>query len=161
MNYASIGRFLGLAFAAFGAIFLLCLASGLAWDGAHFSIVWRWLFCGGVAVLLSLSLLCLGRFPREKIFHREAFAITAFVWIFAIVLGTLPYLLFVPGMDLADAIFESTSGLTSTGSTVLFRLDDLPRSLLFFRAMTQWIGGLGIVLFFVVFLPSLDRKSVV
>lgn len=86
---------------------------------------------------------------------RESYHITAGLWIVASLLGALPYLL--SGMDISptDAIFESVSGLTTTGSSVLADPGRLPTWLRLWRALTQWVGGLGLVLLIVALVPSL------
>ncbi len=94
----------------------------------------------------------------RRLFRKEAIVVVALSWILAIVLGALPYLFSgaqrVPGvsMSLGDAVFESASGLTTTGATVFGELENastLPRTILFWRGFTHFLGGLGVMCFFV------------
>ncbi|MEN0064104.1 MAG: TrkH family potassium uptake protein [Myxococcota bacterium] len=85
--------------------------------------------------------------------RRDAFVLTAAIWLAASVFGALPYVLDT-GMTPADALFESTSGFTTTGATVVNRIEaTLSRPLLLWRSLTQWMGGMGIVVLFVAFFP--------
>ncbi len=86
---------------------------------------------------------------------REGFLVVGGAWIVASLFGALPYLLTAGGPGPVDAVFESVSGFTTTGSTVIADTTVLPRSLLLWRAMTQWLGGMGIILFTIAILPLL------
>jgi trk system potassium uptake protein TrkH len=83
--------------------------------------------------------------------HREAFLVTASSWVLMPLIAALPLLL--AGLSWTDAVFESASGLTTTGSTVIQGLDSWPASLLFWRSFLQWIGGVGIIVTAVALLP--------
>lgn len=158
MNYKIIARFLSITLLAIAGIFLLCC--GVSW---HYETDWnsaeKWILCAFFAFLFGVVCLRYGWNATPKIFRREALALICFSWIITIFIGTLPYLFFLPHLGFANALFESTSGFTTTGATILDHLEDLPRSLLFFRALSQWIGGLGIIIFFVAFFSSLGSSS--
>ncbi len=89
----------------------------------------------------------------------QGFMIVSFAWIFASFFGALPYYLggYLP--QFIDALFESTSGFTATGATVIFALDSMPRSLVLYRAMTHWFGGMGIIILMVAFLKNLGMEA--
>ena len=91
--------------------------------------------------------------PAEALTAREGIAITAFGWFTGTFLGMLPYLL-GNYLGFLDALFESISGFTGTGATVFSSLGTLPYSILFWRMMTAWIGGLGIIVIFIALLPQ-------
>ena len=84
---------------------------------------------------------------------RQAYLLTTTVWAVLPLFGALPFMLGATQSSLTDAYFEAMSGLTTTGTTVLTGLDDLPRGLLLWRGLLQWLGGLGIVIVALVFLP--------
>ncbi|WOJ92482.1 TrkH family potassium uptake protein [Congregibacter variabilis] len=87
---------------------------------------------------------------------RDGFLVTALFWIVLGLFGSLPFALTESlNMDITDAIFESVSGLTTTGATVLTGLDELPASILLYRQMLQWLGGIGIIVVAVAVLPML------
>lgn len=150
MNYSIIFKllsiilgFIGLAFAfSLGIGFIDQTSAGetraLIGFGVSIAITW------GAALFFYF----LGRKGDNRLYRREALCIIGVGWIIASVVGALPYL-FILNCSLADAIFESTSGLTTTGATVFSQLDLLPHSLLFWRSISQWIGGMGVIVFFV------------
>ena len=87
---------------------------------------------------------------------REGFLVTALFWIVLGSVGSLPFLLMeAPTLSITDALFESISGLTTTGATILTGIERLPRSILFYRQQLQWLGGMGIIVLAVAILPML------
>jgi trk system potassium uptake protein len=151
MNYPIIFKLLGIILVALGIAFCLSLGVGLlcasdsnekhALLGFGISIVIAW----GLAFVFFL----LGRKGDNKILRKEALCVIGLGWILAILIGALPYLIVLDDCRISDAVFESASGLTTTGASVFSHLESFPKSLLFWRAMSQWIGGLGVVVFFV------------
>ncbi|MCE2392803.1 MAG: TrkH family potassium uptake protein, partial [Proteobacteria bacterium] len=104
----------------------------------------------GGALLLGL------RRRARALDHRSAFLAVALSWVLACLAGSVPYVLSPDlGLSLVDSLFESFSGFTTTGATVLSDLESKPRSLLLWRALSQWIGGMGVVLIGVAVLPIL------
>ena len=87
--------------------------------------------------------------------RRQAILLTVLVWVALPIWGALPFMLGAPGANFTDAFFEAMSGLTTTGATTFEGLDEAPRGMLLWRAMLQWFGGVGIVVFAMVFLPAL------
>ena len=87
--------------------------------------------------------------------RQQAFLLTVLIWWVLPLFAALPFGLGAPGADYTDAFFEAMSGLTTTGATVFSGLDAAPRGMLLWRAMTQWYGGIGIVVVAMVFLPAL------
>ncbi len=106
----------------------------------------------GVGAVLLVAL----RSAKRSLNHRSAFLAVTLSWLSACALGSIPFMLH-PSLELpfTSALFESTAGFTTTGASVLSGLDTLPRSLLFWRSMTQWLGGMGMVLLGVAVLPML------
>ena len=109
----------------------------------------------GIGVILLLY----GYRAGRDVLRKEAIAIVGLGWLVSSIFGALPYLLCSPGMELAEAIFESTSGFTTTGASVIGDLTQHPRSVLLWRALTQWLGGLGILVLFVALLSYLGVES--
>lgn len=113
------------------------------------------------ALLISaLITLCAGLLCRIKrvekqlsIDKRLGISIVALIWLLIGFFGSLPYLIggYIP--NIADAVFETTSGLTTTGATILSDVESLPKGILFWRSLTHWIGGVGIVVIVVSFVP--------
>jgi trk system potassium uptake protein TrkH len=94
--------------------------------------------------------------PRREMQLRDGFIIVAMFWLVLTATGSLPFILaHEPDLSVIDALFESVSGLTTTGATVITQLDDLPRSILYYRQQLQWLGGMGIIVLAVAVLPLL------
>lgn len=106
-------------------------------------------------ITLSAGLLCrIKRVDKQlSIDKRLGISIVALIWLLIGFFGSLPYLIggYIP--SIADAVFETTSGLTTTGATILSDVESLPKGILFWRSMTHWIGGVGIVVIVVSFVP--------
>ena len=111
-----------------------------------------------VSAFLGAAFRRYGR-PAEELTAREGIAITAFGWMTGTFLGMLPYLL-GGYLGFLDALFESISGFTGTGATVFASLSSLPYSILFWRMMTAWIGGLGIIVIFIALLPQSGASTI-
>jgi trk system potassium uptake protein TrkH len=104
---------------------------------------------------LLMQLLGPGPDPNQLSFgRREAFALVASAWFLASLVGALPFILQWRGA-IADGIFESASGFTTTGASVLSNVEGEPRSILLWRALTQWLGGMGIIVLGIAILPKL------
>jgi trk system potassium uptake protein TrkH len=92
--------------------------------------------------------------PNSNLRLRDGFVVVSFSWILASLFGSLPYLL-TDVLTPVDALFEAVSGFTTTGSTVMEQIEQAPRSLLLWRALTQWLGGMGIIVFAIAIVPML------
>lgn len=98
--------------------------------------------------------------PRSTSMHkREGLMLTAIIWVFFSVFGMLPYLFSETFNNVTDAFFETMAGFTTTGSSVIRYVEEIPHGVLFWRAMTQWIGGMGIILFTLAVIPMLNQKG--
>ncbi len=109
----------------------------------------------GISVLFGLAFYLPLPKKREDIARRQAFAIVAFGWISASIFGALPFIFAKAFIHPLDALFETVSGFTTTGASVLTAIDDFPKGLQLWRAMIQWLGGMGIILFSIAVLPFL------
>jgi len=108
------------------------------------------LFVIGVSILLPV------RHVREELRLRDGFLVVVACWLSLVLVGALPFLLLMqPEISYVDAVFESMSGLTTTGATILTNIDELPRGILYYRQQLQWLGGLGIVVLAVAIMPML------
>jgi trk system potassium uptake protein TrkH len=112
------------------------------------------LLSAGLGAILGLLLLALFA-PEKDLGYRDGFAVVVFSWLGLAFLGALPYYLCGQMPLFVDCFFESMSGFTTTGSTVLSQVEILPKSLLFWRAMTHWLGGMGIIVLSLAILPLL------
>lgn len=111
---------------------------------------------GIVTILIGgLIALACSNGVKQGLTIQQTFLLTTGVWLALPLFGALPFVLGQTDSTVADAIFEAMSGLTTTGSTVLSGLEELPRGLLLWRALLQWLGGIGIIVVAMVFLPEL------
>ena len=108
----------------------------------------------GITSLAGLILRLLGRNATSALSRRDAYLLVTVVWIAFAAFGMLPFLIGGYIHHVTDAFFETMSGLTTTGATVIDKVEGLPHGLLFWRSLTQWIGGLGIVFFTIAIIPS-------
>lgn len=161
MNYPIICKLLSVIMSTLALAFLASYAVGeIAWIEARESAyLVEWILSASIACVLAVVFAFLGRGAQLKLFRKEALALIGLGWILASLVGAIPYWLIIPGCGITDAIFESTSGLTTTGATVLSNLETYPHSLLFWRSLSQWVGGLGVVVFFVALLSSLGAGA--
>ena len=106
-------------------------------------------FIGTLLVLTNLE-------ENKKLNLQQAFLLTTLSWLGIAIFGCLPFLLSNLNLSLVDAFFESMSGITTTGSTIITNLDDAPKSILIWRAILQWLGGIGVIVMAITILPLLN-----
>ena len=142
---------------------MLCLSAFMA-VSAGISLVSN--DAGFYPLLLSALLtLLLGAFPMifvskaDSITTKEGFMIVVGSWVLSCVVGMFPYLIWGGEFSLVNAWFESVSGFTTTGASILTNIEALPQGLLFWRSATNWIGGVGVVMFALLILPSLGTNK--
>lgn len=112
-----------------------------------------------IIIALLLSFICFNCIkPKNFLFTREILLTTGLLWLTTTCIGTLPYLL-IADCDFSTAFFESASGLTTTGASAINHIEQIPHSLLLWRALSQWLGGLGLVIFFIPFLNHNDNSN--
>lgn len=108
-----------------------------------------------VSVMCGFLLKYFGRNARNKLSRRDAFLLVSLIWVVFSLFGTIPFLLSGYIHSFTDAFFESMSGFTTTGATLIDNVERLPHGLLFWRSLTQWVGGVGIVFTTIALIPSL------
>ncbi|GAB6043813.1 TrkH family potassium uptake protein [Endothiovibrio diazotrophicus] len=152
MQPAAIQRIFGLLLVVFSVTMLPPAVVGLIYGESITP------FVDGFVWILAIGILCWlpVRRERRELRLRDGFMVVVLFWTVLGLSGAVPLLLSdEPAMGLADAVFESLSGLTTTGATVIIGLDELPRSILFYRQQLQWLGGMGIIVLAVAVLPIL------
>ena len=118
--------------------------------------VYNFILSGFITFLIGCFMFFLAADKSGELRTKDGFIITIFFWTVLGFFGSLPfYLANLEGVTYIDSLFESISGLTTTGATVFVGLDDMPRSLLFYRQLLQWLGGMGIIVLAVAVLPLL------
>ena len=150
MNYAIVFRLLGYILLCEGALLLLPAITSLIYGewmvlGVFLAVA---VFCAMVGFLLK------GIKPSSKVFYmREGFACTALSWVVISIVGAVPFVLTGCIPNPVDALFETVSGFTTTGASILPAVEDLPKGILLWRSFTHWIGGMGVLVFLLSLLP--------
>lgn len=137
-------------------LMLFCLAMSFGYredDGMAF------LVSAIITAFFGVIMRYAGRKAGNNLSRREAYLVVTLAWSLFSLFGTLPFLISGYLTDFTDAYFETMSGFTTTGATIIDDVERLPHGLLFWRSLTQWVGGLGIVFFTVVLLPSMTGGS--
>ena len=150
INEKMICRVLGVLLCTEAALFILCAGVSVLYQEPQY----KWfLWTALSAVLLGGILIGIGRNAENRLTRRDSYFIVCFTWVLFTLFGMLPFYLSGSIPSITDAFFETMSGFTTTGATILNDIESLPHGLLFWRSLTQWIGGLGIVCFTIALLP--------
>lgn len=155
MRVTVVIRYIGLVMQFIAAFMLASAAVSMLndYDSAYYPLL-----------LSSFMTALLGTFPLffvervEEIKTKEGYAIVVGSWLVACIVGMFPYLIWGGEFTTINAWFESVSGFTTTGASILNDIEFLPRGLLFWRASSAWIGGIGVVMFALVILPSMGKS---
>lgn len=153
MNVAIIFRILGILLMLFSLTHLLPLAVSILYrDGEHMVFILSFLITFVVGLIIWVPVYQ----ASSELKTRDGFLLTSLFWTVLGIFGALPLMMnnHLP-LSASDAVFESISGLTTTGATVISGLDQLPKSLLYYRQQLQWLGGIGIIVIAVAILPLL------
>ncbi len=148
----AVAHVLGLMMAFFGLLYLLPIAWSL---GARDGAVLDFLAAAGINVVIGMAVALATRRFRRELKPRDGFLLVTLSWVLMSASAAIPLMIALPDLSFTDAYFEAMSGLTTTGSTVLNHLDDLPQSINLWRHILHWIGGIGIIVLVVAVLPLL------
>lgn len=146
-----VGYIIGLMITALGGAMLVAVLADLSAGNAN----WKAMLNAALLTSMCGALVALAcaNSVGKSLDIRQSFVLTTFVWIVLPLFGALPFILGVPNVGFTDAYFEAMSGMTTTGTTVFVGLDDMPPGVLLWRSTLQWLGGLGIVIVALIFLP--------
>ena len=153
MVYFLIGRILLLE----GGLLLLPLGVSLYYADGGFT---PFLITIALCEALGLLLCKLFRTDNNVIFAKEGFLITALAWLAVSILGALPFVISGEIPNFVDAFFETVSGFTTTGASILRDVEAMRRSMLFWRSFTHWIGGMGVLVLMVAMMPNLPGRAI-
>lgn len=136
--------------------FLSCLPVAFIYDESPDPFLWSSLITASISVVFfAIS----KKTSSEKINNREGFLAVSLSWIVLTCLGTLPFILSGSIPSFIDAFFESSSGFTTTGSSIVPDVESLNYTILFWRSFTHWIGGLGIIVLVIIIIPSIGMTA--
>ena len=157
MNFSVIKRTIGYIL-LFESVFFFVpmITAACYWEREFFSF----LICSGICATLG-GLCMLGKSKRLDFYAKEGFVTVALSWIVISIFGSLPFIISGAIPNFIDALFETVSGFTTTGSTILTgeRVDGMAKSLLMWRSFTHWVGGMGVLVFVMAFLPLSGARN--
>lgn len=156
VDFKIVSRIIGQLLFLEAAFMVACLVMSFVYrenDGIAFMISILLTTCGGIMFRM------LGREAGNNLNRRDAFLVVTAAWVIFSFFGMFPFLFSGHISNFTDAYFETMSGFTTTGATIFDDVEQLPHGLLFWRSLTQWIGGLGIVFFTIAILPSMVGGS--
>ncbi len=157
MNYKKLGKILGKIMILEGALMLAPLIV---------SLIYREGFINSLAFLVPIVALVGGGFilqiprcNRENLYQKEGFALVAAVWIIMTLFGAIPFVINGDIPNYVNAVFEMMSGFTTTGASIIADVSIISKSSLFWRSFSHWIGGMGILVFILIFIPESNEGS--
>ena len=150
INFKTIIRIIGILLLLETIMLLACSGISYYYNDEALLDFWK---SAGITAGAGLLMAVAGKGGDKQLTRRDGYVLVSFAWVAFSLFGMLPFYIsgYVP--DITNAFFETMSGFTSTGATVLDNIESLPHGLLFWRSMTQWIGGLGIIMFTIAVLP--------
>lgn len=152
-NYKVIINVLGLLLLLNGAFMMLCIPFSLFYAEGDF---YPLLISGVITMFFGYGIFALTVKNRTKeLKKRDGYLIVTLGWLCMSLFGTFPYIFSGSIPDFTNAFFETISGFTTTGATILTDIEGVPKGILFWRSLTQWIGGMGIIVLAVAILPIL------
>lgn len=150
MNYRMIKYTLGWLMMFEAGFFLVPMITAVVYSEWHTLVA----FAISALICLAIGSLCVYKKPEKTgIFAREGFVIVSLSWILLSIFGAIPFMLSGATTNFFDALFETASGFTTTGSSIFREVESLPKAILMWRSFTHWVGGMGVLVFIMVFLP--------
>ena len=153
LDVRPVGYVIGLLLMVLGTSMLLPMGADILAANGHWPVFLESGLLTGI-IGMCLSLAC-SNAVRDRLSLQQTFLLTTGVWLALPIFAALPLVIGATGLSFTDAFFEAMSGMTTTGSTVIVGLDDLPRGILLWRGLLQWFGGIGVIVMAMVFLPEL------
>ena len=148
----AVAHVLGMLMALFAVTFVLPLVSALVFQDGAFD---DFAIAAGINVVIGLAIAGATRRYKRELKARDGFLLVTLTWVLMSLSAAVPLMIALPGISFTDAYFEAVSGLTTTGSTVITGLDNLPPSINLWRHALHWFGGIGIIVLAVAVLPLL------
>lgn len=152
INFRIISHLMGLLLVVNGGFMLISALVSLAYQDG---VVKSMFFAATITFLLGGIIMFFTRKHRKEIQKKEGYMIVSMGWVIMALAGTLPYLFTGAIPNLTDAFFETMSGYTTTGASILSDIESVPKGVLFWRSITHWIGGMGIIVLAIAILPLL------
>jgi trk system potassium uptake protein TrkH len=153
MGFSAVQRVIGFLIAGSSLMMLPPVLVSLFYSDGTVTL---FLVSAAILLVLGMSIYYPVRHATQELRLRDGFVIVVSAWLALVLVGALPFVLLTsPDLSYIDAVFESMSGLTTTGATIVTNIDALPRAVLYYRQQLQWLGGMGIIVLAVAILPML------
>ncbi len=152
VNTKIIIHIMGLLLVVNGVFMLIAAAVSFAYNDGVFK---EMVLSAGVTLVIGILIMVLTKFHKKEIHKRDGYIIVSLGWIMMSLAGSIPYMFTGAIPNFTDAFFETMSGYSTTGATILSDIENLPNGVLFWRSTTHWIGGMGIIVLAVAILPLL------
>ena len=156
MNFRSVLYIIGLLISTLGCMMLIPTLFDLFSNHNNWSI---FASTGIIIFLMGITIILAFKNKSTKIGNRETFLLSVLSWIFLAGISALPLYLSDLNLSYTDAFFEATSGITTTGSTILVNIENVSKGILIWRSILQWLGGIGIIVMAVAALPLLHMSG--
>ncbi|OEK07427.1 potassium transporter [Flavivirga aquatica] len=153
LNYKIIFHFLGLLILFNGGFMILSALVSLLYD--EDGITFQLFLAGIITLIVGVLAMVSTRHHKKEMNKREGYIVVSFGWLIMALSGTMPYLITGSIPDFSSAFFETMSGFTTTGASILDDIESVPKGVLFWRSLTHWIGGMGIIVLAIAILPLL------
>ena len=157
MNRRMILNTVGLMLKVEAALLLLPAIAALIYGE---SCLWSILISAAISLAAGFALTLLSRPKSQVIYAREGFITVALAWVAVSAVGALPFYISREIPSYIDAFFETVSGFTTTGASILANVEVMSRGLLFWRSFTHWVGGMGVLVFVMALVPSVTDRSI-
>ena len=156
INYRLVSHALGVLLWVEAGLFLLCAGVNLWYKESDYM---TFIYTTLINLVVGGGMLLYGKSAGREINRRDGYCIVSLCWLMFTTFGMLPFIISGSIPSVTDAFFETMSGFTTTGATILNDIESLSHGLLFWRSLTQWIGGLGIVIFSIALIPIFSESS--
>ena len=151
-NYKTVFLALGILQIILGVSMIIPIAAQIIYDQLDSSFIGA-----GIITIIFGFLFFLSNLTQDKKLNlQQAFLLTALSWLSVAIFGSLPFIFSSLQLSITDAFFESMSGITTTGSTIITNLNDCPKAILLWRAILQWLGGIGIIVMAITLMPIMN-----
>lgn len=157
MNRRFVFYLLGQIFNATAALMVLPLIVSAVYTEASF---FSFFITIGICLIIGIPLSLACKTEDRVIYAKEGFIIVALAWIAMSAIGALPFVISGEIPSYVDAFFETVSGFTTTGASILLNVEELSRGILFWRSFTHWIGGMGVLVFIMAIIPASTDRSI-
>jgi len=157
MNYKKVFSVLGMMLMSLAALMTLPIIVAIIYRE---NTIWAFVATAAGSLAAGALLILLFKTKKQVIYAKEGFAITALSWLLFAAVGALPFYISKEIPSYIDALFETASGFTTTGASILTNIEAMSKSCLFWRSFSHWVGGMGVLVFVMAIIPNISDRSI-